>query len=102
MIVTNLQEWKDFKEGKFWGFMQEEFRGWLHDIHSELEDVDMKNTEKITNRLAGNAQTIRRVLDFVDITIEENEDAREHPELDNEEGSRKINDDWENRDDQLP
>ena len=82
-LVSNLQEWKDFKDSGVWKFMQSEFEAWAEDIRNNLENPI--NTREEDCGLKGNIMAVRNMLNFVDVLIEENETMREHPELDNEE-----------------
>lgn len=82
-FTTTLQGWKDFRDGNVWKDMQSEFGEWLSDIGTQLEDRN--HDERILRVLQGNAETLRNVLNFIDVIIEMNEEAVEFPELDNEE-----------------
>ena len=70
----------EFKESNIWKAMEAELNTWLTDIHFEMEDTQSKNEDKTFHRLAGNAETVRRCLNLVDILItnndqEENDDG---------------------------
>ncbi len=69
-MICSLQDWKDFKSSRIWKDIQEEFNIWLDDIHTALEDNDGETLDKTLHRLGGNAETLRRVLDFPEIIID--------------------------------
>lgn len=72
----------DFRESNIWKVMEAELKTWLNDIHFEMEDILSKNEDKTFHRLAGNAETVRRCLNIVDVLItnnnqEENDDGED-------------------------
>jgi len=71
---------EDFKSNKIWRAIQEEYAVWLQDIHFQLEDHKQENTEKTFNRLAGNAETLHRAANVIEIMIQNLDQEEENNE----------------------
>lgn len=86
--VSTLASFEDFKKTVIWQDIQKELLDWLDMIHVELEDpsvgIEDGVSDKVLHRLGGNAQSVRRAINIVDIIIEElKQDQEGEPNHDN-------------------
>jgi hypothetical protein len=68
--VSSLSQVEDFvKFSPIWKDMKKEMNFWLDDIHLMLENPGGEFSTRILDRLGGNAEGVRNLLNFPDILI---------------------------------
>ncbi len=68
-MTINIGQLEEFKHNRVWKEIVKVLESWLTEIHMELEDPEMVLSDKILHRLGGNAQSIRRFIDILDLMI---------------------------------
>ncbi len=88
--VNTLRAFEDFVESSIWQDIQREFQDWLDAVHIGLEDPMIGSeqlpsgvTDKELHRFGGNAETLRKALNVVNIIIEQLKQDKEGEEHDN-------------------
>ncbi|MCK4330888.1 hypothetical protein KAX02_13745 [candidate division WOR-3 bacterium] len=68
--ASTLSQVEDFvRFSSIWKDMQAEMRLWLDDIHLMLENLDGELSTRTLDRLGGNAEAVRNLLNFPDILL---------------------------------
>jgi len=70
-LLSSKNQLQDFvKYSPIWKDMETEMKAWLKDIRDQLENNDGSMSYRILDRLGGNAESIRNLLNLPYILIE--------------------------------
>lgn len=75
LLGGTLESARDFFEhSPIWRDIEREFNIWLNEIHAQLENDRLEFDHRQLDRLGGNAETLRNVLNFPEVYLEALED----------------------------
>jgi hypothetical protein len=73
-LYASPNEHRELVASTAWQDIKRQIEAWLTDVRDALEDPENILLEKTFNRLAGNAEALRRVLMLPEVTIKGIED----------------------------